>query len=335
MYKRQLNVTVFTHLLKNPLETARILERSVYVDNFPNSLETEDEVIKYYHESKDMMKSAGFNLRSFSSNSEAMMKLAREDKVEEKKQNISVLGMNWNIPDDKLSLNFKSFDVPRFKPEITDAMPSHVPISEESEMSAKTILDEFEVPDVVTKRDVLKVIGKIFDPLGLFGPVTMRAKYFLQNLWRLKSNWDEPIPKSTENEWENIINDLNKLSTVEITRHLNYDPKERVEIHIFCDASKKCYSATCYLKSRGDVNLLFSRNRLAPIKEETIPRLELLGAVIAVRVSNHVSSTLKPVADNVKINYWCDSQVVLHWINSTKKLTEFVTNRILEILQTN
>ncbi|GFR15925.1 uncharacterized protein TNCT_546841 [Trichonephila clavata] len=39
---------------------------------------------------------------------------------------------------------------------------------------------------IVTKKSVISSIARIFDPLGLIGPVITRAKIFLQSLWQLK-----------------------------------------------------------------------------------------------------------------------------------------------------
>ena len=43
---------------------------------------------------------------------------------------------------------------------------------------------------VTTKREVLKVIAGIFDPLGLVTPVTFHGKIFIQELWKEDMTWD-------------------------------------------------------------------------------------------------------------------------------------------------
>ncbi|XP_043064397.1 uncharacterized protein LOC122320294 [Drosophila ficusphila] len=44
------------------------------------------------------------------------------------------------------------------------------------------------------KRLVLSTIARIYDPLGLIGPVVAKAKIFLQEVWREKLEWDESSP---------------------------------------------------------------------------------------------------------------------------------------------
>src|SRR5207253_9901324 len=76
--------------------------------------------------------------------------------------------------------------------------------------------------------------------------------------------------------------------------------------------------------------LLASRSRVAPIKPITIPRLELMGALTAVRLMQTVSTALPEKIESV--HFWTDSQVVLHWVASSPgKWRLFVANRVREI----
>jgi len=56
-----------------------------------------------------------------------------------------------------------------------------------------------------------------------------------------------------------------------------------------------------------DVKFLVSKTRVAPVKQQSMPRLELLGAVILARLSLAVSSTLP---EQVQCYYWVDSMNV-------------------------
>ncbi|GFW55351.1 uncharacterized protein TNCV_117351 [Trichonephila clavipes] len=49
---------------------------------------------------------------------------------------------------------------------------------------------------IVTKKSVISTIARIFDPLGLIGPVITRAKILLQSLWQLKLDWNDPLPSN-------------------------------------------------------------------------------------------------------------------------------------------
>ncbi|GFV14681.1 DUF1758 domain-containing protein [Trichonephila clavipes] len=49
---------------------------------------------------------------------------------------------------------------------------------------------------IVTKKSVICTIARIFDLLGLIGPVITRAKILLQSLWQLKLDWNDPLPSN-------------------------------------------------------------------------------------------------------------------------------------------
>ena len=65
-------------------------------------------------------------------------------------------------------------------------------------------IDEVTLRGVVTKRDILHSIAKIFDPLGLITPVTFHGKTFLQKLWRIDQSWDEPLPNNLMKDWNQV-----------------------------------------------------------------------------------------------------------------------------------
>ena len=93
--------------------------------------------------------------------------------------------------------------------------------------------------------------------------------------------------------------------------------KSIVELHGFGDASPKAYGAAVYIRiidSVGQVSskLVMSKSRVAPIKEVSLPRLELLAAVVNARLLRVVVDTLQ-----IKVHCvvcWTDSMVTLLWI---------------------
>ena len=87
------------------------------------------------------------------------------------------------------------------------------------------------------------------------------------------------------------------------------------------DASHLSYGAVVYLRARSHdgkymVSFCIAKTRVAPVKEVTLPRLELLGALLAARLSDYVRTCLK--IPEVRTTCYSDSTTVLHWI---KKVT--------------
>ena len=61
------------------------------------------------------------------------------------------------------------------------------------------------------------------------------------------------------------------------------------QIHGFSDSSEKAYAAMVYVRSMYSnglvsVRMIASKTRVTPVKTQTIPRLELLGATILSRL---------------------------------------------------
>lgn len=61
----------------------------------------------------------------------------------------------------------------------------------------KTDLYIFEIKPIsfeeITKRIILSIIARIFDPLGLLCPIILYAKLINKDLWEENVQWDEPI----------------------------------------------------------------------------------------------------------------------------------------------
>ena len=99
-------------------------------------------------------------------------------------------------------------------------------------------------------------------------------------------------------------------------------------LHIFADASLQAYSAVVYLQQGTNRTLVMSKSRAAPLKKHSLPRLELMAAVVAACLCLFVKTSLE-ITTNLFL--WSDSQIVLSWIFSEKRLKPFVSNRVAEI----
>jgi len=112
------------------------------------------------------------------------------------------------------------------------------------------------------------------------------------------------------------------------------------ELHGFSDALKKAYAtALVYLRtvysdgSAATVQLIAAKTRVAPIKKQSIPRLELLGATILARLLSSVRSSLQSTLIIAASYYWVDSFTTLYWIKNGHQWRQYVLHRIAEIRQ--
>lgn len=74
------------------------------------------------------------------------------------------------------------------------------------------------LPEAMTKRAILSFAAKIFDPLGILGPVTVRSKMLVQELWKDKLGWDEQMPQMFIDTFLKLRSDINKLKDVRLPR---------------------------------------------------------------------------------------------------------------------
>ena len=110
---------------------------------------------------------------------------------------------------------------------------------------------------------------------------------------------------------------------------------EDVSLHTFVDASRLAYAAVSYVRFRHvsgqiSVALVTAKARVTPIKSVSIPRLELMAAVLGVRLAETVSEKLEiPPSQHT---LWTDSMDVIYWIQGhSRRLKPFVSNRVAEI----
>ncbi|GFY12396.1 integrase catalytic domain-containing protein [Trichonephila clavipes] len=136
---------------------------------------------------------------------------------------------------------------------------------------------KIDLHELNTKRDVLSTIARIYDPLGLLGPVVAKAKIFLQKLWMLKIDWTDLLPDTINREWRQFVESLQVVNDININRCIVVEQPEVIELHGFSDASQSAYGAVVYCKSitsdgRMLVHLIASKSRVAPTKQTTIPQ---------------------------------------------------------------
>ncbi|XP_053380514.1 uncharacterized protein LOC128548907 [Mercenaria mercenaria] len=297
-----LGATIESHLESYNNSIANKIKDDIYVDNVITGTDTWQEALDLYSVSKRIFSEASMNLREWASNSSDLLEsIASEDKA--KHSVIKILGNTWDTKNDTLSVS-----VPQSLSEINS----------------------------LTKRIILKQIASVFDPLGL-SPVLLKGKILLQTIWKRKFDWDDPLEEiDILDTWSSVKKNLEEITAFSFSRSMAvYTCRQNTEYTLlcFCDASADAYATSIYLHQKGEsdtqVNLVFAKSRLAPLKEITIPRLELMAVLMGVRCLKFVRDQLKLDIKNMYV--WTDSQCVIQWIKSYKDLPIFVRNRVSEI----
>ncbi|GFS89345.1 uncharacterized protein TNCV_3400091 [Trichonephila clavipes] len=157
-------------------------------------------------------------------------------------------------------------------------------------------------------------------------------------LWCLGLDWDEFFPKNLESSWNEWCEEVPELNTFSIPRYyLGYalqNEIDNIQIHCFSDSSKKAYGTVVYLRialknGKTFTNFVASKCRVAPLKTISLPRLELMGALLSARLSYKISKTVNYITSRY---FWTDSSITYFWIKgSAARFKPFVKNRIKEI----
>ena len=326
----QLNAVLRHHIGKyqdlDPEFVTKLTE-GFYVDDLVTGAKSVEEVRSLYLHAKERMQSGGFRLRKWKSSDQALdneikseerkLERAAEDATYAKEslggtvegKKTKVLGVIWDNVSDRLELDFAKM--------CQNASREHP-----------------------TKRGILSVLASLFDPHGILSPVGVTAKILFQDLCKLKVGWDDPIPESFVETWKSWIDDLERVNSISLPRCFygeNESEVKNVEIHAFGDASRKAYCAVVYLvyeTSEGiQTKLLCSKSRVAPLKEMTIPRLELLSARILATLVDTVKKALSSQLEIKTVKLWLDSKTALSWIHGQGEWKQWVQFRVSEILK--
>ena len=158
-----------------------------------------------------------------------------------------------------------------------------------------------------TRRLILSTATRFFDPLGLISPVILPFKIMFQKLCKAQRDWDELVDTELNQEWLSTLSDLRLAGRVSFKRcyaeGLGGNEVKSLQLHCFADASEKAYGAVVYMRveyeSRSEFEIMASKIRVAPLDQQTIPRLELLSNLTASRLVKSVNQALENV---VKVN---------------------------------
>ena len=91
--------------------------------------------------------------------------------------------------------------------------------------------------------------------------------------------WDTLLIDNLCKTWYKIATEITQATTMPFPRQCIAIPDEAT-LHVFTDASSQAYGAVAYLVQGTQSAILMSKARAAPLKQHTLPRLELMAAVL-------------------------------------------------------
>ncbi|XP_063537553.1 uncharacterized protein LOC134746911 [Cydia strobilella] len=291
---------------------AHLLRSSVYMDDILGGADSIEDASKLKQELTDLLRSGGFELSKWTSNSKEVLKDIEEEHLEKPRKIFDnsdgpsfykILGVQWDSSSDSFSY--------------------------------RTRLDD---TSECTKRSILSTLARAFDPLGWICPVIFQGKVLMQQLWLKNLSWDAKAPNDVVAEWQGILKEMPGISSLRMERFVLLDEKS-CSLHGFSDASELGYGAAVYLRTMGQdgrviVSLMMAKSRVSPVKSKlTIPKLELSGAALLVRLLKYVVAAISDDMTIDGIFGWCDSTIVLSWLKISPHLLQtFEGNRVSQIL---
>jgi len=294
-----------------PLAAPVVLE-NMYMDDVLHSAETEAEAIKTREQLTELLSRAGFEIRRWCSNKANVLKdVPEEDRVsgvnieESELPSMKALGVQWDAGKDVFTYAVKEIE-----------------------------------GTVFTKRALLSRIATLFDPLQYLAPFVIRTKMMLQEAWLRGLDWDEEFPDDLKVSVKKWMDELPSLKRVQIPRCYSAAGTERakhVSLHTFSDASQAAYAAVTYIRyeqidGNTEISFVAAKAKVTPIKAISIPRLELMAAVMGVRLADTITAILNVPADQRL--FWSDSMDVIHWVQGqSRRYKPFVAHRVSEIQQ--
>lgn len=294
--------------------------RNSYMDDYLSSKPTCAQAEVLINDVRDINLAANFVMHSWASNHPQVLKGVTEtggvknDKLQLcDRGGERVLGLFWDTKNDTLGFNVGL------------------------EKMSFELIDGTRKP---TKREFLRCVMSVYDPLGLLTPFLLKSKFIMQDVWRSKVGWDDELREDQYVDWLKWVRSLSALKQFRVPRCLT--PKhalfEKAQLHVFCDASIKAYAASIYVRFivpdfPAHVALIMAKTKVASLKQiMTIPRLELQGALMAARLLNSVENELEIECE--KRYLWSDSQTVLRWIETEPRTRQiFVAHRLGEIAE--
>lgn len=315
LYVKDENAKTFA---KSKPDAAESVIKNSHVDDFLASRPTISETKRLVRDVIEINSQANFVMHGWASNRPcALDEVETSARLHDHKRmrlcdrdNERVLGLYWDIDADTLGINVGLARIPG------------------------ELMNGVRKP---TKREFLRIIMSIFDPLGLISPFIIKSKIIMQEVWLSKVNWDEPLRDEEHARWISWLQSLRDIEEIRIPRCIT--PKVNylgsAQLHAFCDASLKAYTAAVYVRFAiqdlsAHVALIMAKSRVAPVKSMFIPRLELQAALLAARLICAVAKELEIPCG--KWHLWSDSQTILRWLKTEPHTRQtFVAHRLGEI----
>ena len=302
-----LNATIKHHLSQFP--HSRVIEElseNMYVDDWLSWCDDDADGCAMLREADEVMGQAGMSLAKWGSNSEQVL-LCREfqDFVG---QSSKVLGIPWLANQDCFS--FDGVTMPR-----------------DRSMRNETLGTESHFVSIW--------------PPGIYFALHHGSQMLVPGTMEARRSLGWSCTRAYTREIHTVDQGYGASKDMDDSSELHRAPWRDIAVFQLCvqafgDASQSAYGTCVYLLVQPQdgtwkSSLVMARAKVAPLKRLSLPRLELLSALLYARLVVYVRQAMK-LPEDVVCHCWTDSTVALAWIQSDPhKWKPFVSNRVTEI----
>ena len=166
----------------------------------------------------------------------------------------------------------------------------------------------------MTQRQALSLAASLFDPVGLISPFAIRIRCILQRIIKEGRNWDQPVSECYQQELQEWMDEFNSMTSIEIPRSLIPSTNGTHQLHTLTDASMSAIAAIVYVRTTiadgsSTSRYVSSKTKVAPIKQLSIPKLELEAATFEAELAGFCESEMTTTISSK--HFWTDSTTIL------------------------
>jgi hypothetical protein len=300
-------------------EAAWFIRNRTYVDDATAGADSKEDLMAISRGMEAIVARGGFKFK------ETVMS---GDQVEDPDQLRKVLGLRWDTKNDRL---------------LIEVRVNYSGKRKGANIEPDEDLEEIEatMPRVITKRILWRVSMGQYDLLGLVSVFLIRLKLLMRSICQEDgqvADWDDPVHPEVHDSFVEIMKEMKELREVSFPRSIKpttWRGDKLPTLMVFGDGSTQAYCTLAYARwelEDGSVacRLVAGKTRVAPKNKISVPRLELMGAVLAVRLALKIKDSLRIQFE--KTRFFTDSTAVLGMLqNDSVAFLEFVGNRVSEI----
>ncbi|GFS58322.1 integrase catalytic domain-containing protein [Trichonephila clavipes] len=204
---------VLNHHFKQALEhfekAAEKLIDSMFVDNCVASVDSSEELESFQRDSTELLALGKFDLYGWRHSDIESNFDFQDNQQKSDPEEILVLRLMWNVKEDTFSISYR-------------------------ETESKE----------VTKRRILSLAHRYFDPIGFTCPITLVTELLIEECWKIETSWNSKLQIDIERKFERWKNQLTEIQDLKIPWRLSsLDFKDmNLSLQVFCDASKSSYA---------------------------------------------------------------------------------------------